>query len=114
MGGSAGSSFRGRLDEIAIYRTVLTDEAIKARTSGLVVKPAVVKAPAIKLEDLPKGLVRVEVFEHGVSEAEVSAANWTSNDSEVSKNSAGAEASWSNVPATKTESWNEQPSPSRS
>ncbi|MEP6670543.1 MAG: DUF1553 domain-containing protein [Chthoniobacter sp.] len=108
MGGSAASSLRGRLDEIAVYRTALTDAAIKARTAGLVAKPAVVKAPVVKLNELPKGLVRVEIFEHGVSEAEVSAANWTSNDSDTSKVAAGVEASWSNVPATRTESWNEQ------
>ena len=108
MGGSASSSLRGRLDEIAVYRTALTDEVIKRRCTGPVPKPAVVKAPVIKLEELPKGLVRVEVFEHAVSEAEGSAANWTSNDSDTSKNAAGAEPSWKNVPATKTESWDEQ------
>lgn len=108
MGGTAGPSLRGKLDEIAIYRTALTDEAIKARTAGLKAKPAVVKAPVVKLDELPKGLVRVEIFEHGVSEVEVPATNWTSNDSEAQKAAAGVEASWANVPATKTESWNEQ------
>ena len=108
MGGSASSSFHGRLDEIAVYRTELSADAIKARTSGMAKAAPVAKAPVIKLEELPKGLVRVEVFEHGVNEPEVSAANWTSTDSELAKNTAGVDPSWGNLPATKTESWNEQ------
>ena len=106
MAGSAAASLRGRLDEIAVYRTALSPEAIKARCSAVAPKPALVKAPVIKLDDLPKGLVRVEVFEHGVSETAL-ATDWTSNDSETSKNTTGPEASWNNVPATKTESWDE-------
>lgn len=108
MGGNAGSSFRGRLDEIAIYRADLTNDAIKARAAGLAPKPVEIKAPVVKLDELPKGLVRVEIFEHAVSEAEDSAAKWTSNDSEPQKAVVGLDASWANVPKTKTESWNEQ------
>jgi hypothetical protein len=113
MGGSAASSLRGRLDEVAIYRTALKPEAIKARAGGAgasseTAKPVVVVAPAIKIADLPKGAVRVEVLEHGVSEADKNPGDWTVNDSDATKNGIGVEASWGNVPATRTDSW-EQP-----
>jgi len=106
MRGSTSASLHGRLDEIAVYRSALTPEAIKARCSGVAPKAVIVKAPVIKPDELPKGLVRVEVFEHAVSDT-ASANDWTSNDSDTAKNKVGLEASWGNVPATKTESWNE-------
>lgn len=107
MGGSAGSSLRGRLDDVAIYRTALGEEAIQARYVKAAVKPVAAKAPEVKLEELPKGLVRVQVFEHGVNEPDGLGADWTVNDSETSKNAAGIEASWSKMPETLTESWTE-------
>lgn len=106
MGGSAGSSLRGKLDEIAIYRTALSSEAIKARSNGAIAKTPVANvAPAIKLADLPKGLVRVEVFEHGVSETDKTHGDWTVNDSDTVKNAVGVEPSWGNVPTAKTMTW---------
>lgn len=108
MGGSEASSLHGRLDEIAVYRSALTDATIKARVANTAPKPAVAKVPVIPASELPKGLVRVEVFEHGVSEVEVAASDWTSNDSEATKKAAGLEPSWLNLPATRTDSWTEQ------
>ena len=108
MGGSAAASFRGRLDEIAVYRAQLTDGAMKARVANVAPKPAVAKVPVLRAEELPPGLIRVEVLEHGVSEVDTAASEWTSNDSETSKNAAGAEPSWLNVPATRTDAWTER------
>jgi hypothetical protein len=105
MGGAAASSLQGRLDEIAVYRSALTPAAIKARCSSVAPTPAVVKVPAVKMSELPKGLVRVDVFEHGVSDT-ASAHDWNSNDSEPKKDD-GVAASWSNYPQTRIESWNE-------
>ena len=99
MGGAAGSSLRGRLDEVAIYRKLVPAETLKARFQR------VAPAPVVKLEDLPPGQVRVEIFEHGVAETDGPALDWTSTDSDVQKASAGFEASWGNVPATRTEQW---------
>ncbi len=107
MGGSAASSLRGRLDEIAVYRSALTAEAIKARVANVAPKPAISKVPIIRPEELPKGLVRVEVLEHDVSEVETAASAWTSNDSEASKNAAGLEPSWYNLPNVRTDTWTE-------
>ena len=108
MGGAAGSSLHGRLDEIAVYRTALTAEAIKARVANVAPKPAIAKVPLIRPNELPPGLVRVEVLEHDVSEAETPASEWTSNDSETSKKAAGADPSWFNAPSTRTDSWTER------
>jgi hypothetical protein len=106
MKGVAGPSFQGRLDEVAIYRSALSEKSIKSRWTRVAPKPPA--APVVKLEDLPKGLVRVEVFEHGVSDADAVSADWTVNDSDnTAKSNTGVEASWSNVPTTKTESWTE-------
>ena len=108
MGGAAGASLRGRIDEVAIYRKELTGGAIKARWSNANPKPAVSTVPLVKVSDLPKDMVQVEILEHAVSETDpLAAADWTNNDSDQSKNAAGVEASWSNVPKTKTESWTE-------
>ena len=93
MGGSAAASLNGRLDEIAIYRTALSADAIKARCNGIVPKPAVTTVPSIKLSDLPRDLVRVEILEHGVSETDATATDWASDDSDKSKITAGAAAS---------------------
>jgi hypothetical protein len=108
MGGSAASSLRGRIDEVAVYRAALKEESIKARWNRSPQKPAVSTAPVVKLDELPQGQVRVEILEHVVNETDsIAAADWTNNDSDASKNAAGVEASWSNVPRTKTESWTE-------
>ena len=106
MGGSAAASLHGRLDEIAVYRSLLTPEAIKASCAGVTAKPLVAKIPVIKAEELPKEAVRVEIFEHTVTDT-AAANDWTSNDSDTTGKNAGTEASWYNLPSTKTESWDE-------
>src|SRR5260221_243874 len=105
MGGAAGSSFRGRIDEVAIYRTELDQRPVEARWQTSAPKP--VAAPVVKLDDLPKDVVRIEILEHGVSDTDALVTDWTNNDSDPSKNTAGVEASWNNVPKTRTESWTE-------
>ncbi|HYR58256.1 MAG TPA: DUF1553 domain-containing protein, partial [Chthoniobacteraceae bacterium] len=42
-----------------------------------------------------------------MSDTDALVTDWTNNDSDPSKNTAGVEASWNNVPKTKTESWTE-------
>ncbi len=101
MGGSAGSSLRGGVDEVAIHRKLVNAETLKARFQR--VSPA----PVVKLEDLPKGLVRVEVLEHRTKENDSTTGDWTVNDSDSGKSNVGFEASWGNVPATVTETWTE-------
>jgi hypothetical protein len=101
MRGAAGPSLRGGIDEVAIYRKLVSAETLKARFQR--VSPA----PVVKLGDLPKGVVRVEVLEHRTKEDEALAGDWTVNDSDSGKSNAGFEASWGNVPATVTESWTE-------
>ena len=93
---------------LAVYRTALTAEAIKARVANVAPKPVITKVPVIRANELPPGLVRVEVLEHDVSETETPASEWTSNDSEAAKKSAGLDPSWFNIPSTKTDSWTEQ------
>jgi hypothetical protein len=99
MGGSANSSLRGRIDEVAVYRKLVSADTLKARFQR------VTPAPLVQLGDLPKGAVRVELLEHGVAESDGPALDWTSTDSDQQKASLGFEASWSNVPATQTEWW---------
>ncbi len=101
MGGAAGSSLRGGIDEVAIYRKPVSAETLKARFQRLT------PTPLVKLGELPKGLVRVEVLEHRVTEKETTNGDWTVNDSDSGKSNAGFEASWGNLPTTVTESWNE-------
>jgi hypothetical protein len=98
----------GKVDEVAIYRAALSPETIKSR-GGKSPKPAAPDAPApvVKLEDLPKGLVNIEVFEHGVSDVDALVGDWTNNDSDTSKNAAGVNPAWNDVPKTKTETWTE-------
>ena len=106
MGGSAGASLRGALDAIAVYRSALTPEAVKARWQGA--KPVATQSaplPPITLAELPQDAVRVEIFEHRVSDADAAASDWAVNDS--NKKEPTVEVSWSNLPPTKTDSWNE-------
>lgn len=57
MGGSAGSSFHGGLDEVALYRKALSAEQIAARYRY--VRPEL----ELDLADLPADAVRVDIFE---------------------------------------------------
>ncbi len=101
MGGAAGSSLRGRVDEVAIHRTALSGDLLKARFQR------VPPAPVVKFEELPKGMVRVEILEHRTKDTDPAVGDWTVNDSDSGKSNAGYEASWNNLPATVTETWNE-------
>jgi hypothetical protein len=110
QGGSAGASLYGRLDEVAIFRTALSAEKLKARfeqVGGVPEAKPAPKLPAIELTELPKDKVRVEIFEHGVSEFDKPTGDWTVNDSDLAKTSVGIEAKWENVPTVKTEEWTE-------
>lgn len=101
MGGSAGSSLRGAVDEVAMYRKLVSAEVLKARFQR------VAPAPVVNAADLPKGLVRVEVLEHGVKQKDANVGDWTVNDSDSGKAAAGFDVSWGNMPATVTETWNQ-------
>jgi hypothetical protein len=101
MGGSAASTLRGRLDEVAIYREVLKPATLKARLKRVAPAPVVVT-----IDDLPEGTVRVEILEHNVAEQDALAGDWTVNDSEGA-GPAGVDPSWGNLPSTKTEEWEE-------
>lgn len=65
MGGSAGSTFLGRIDEVAIYRHALSPERIAAHYR---IDPEFKPAGNPPPEDLPKGEVLVEVIE-GIPDA---------------------------------------------
>lgn len=57
MSGNAASTFRGVIDEVAIYRKVLSAERMKARFHALPREPEIVDA------ELPDGKVLVQIFE---------------------------------------------------
>lgn len=57
LGLNQGNSFRGSIDEVAIYRTALSAERIAARWHAIEAKPYVTNVP------IPDGKVLVEVFE---------------------------------------------------
>lgn len=101
MGGSAGSSLRGAVDEVAVYRKLVDAETLKARFKR------VPPPPAVTLEELQPGIVRVEILEHGVKETDVIGPDWSVNDSEKATGTAGFAASWNNPPDVKTETWTE-------
>ncbi len=109
QGGAASASLFGAVDEVAIFRAALSAETLKARFQQIGGAPAKKPAPvlpAVTLNDLPAGKVRVEIFEHGVAEIDKSVGDWTVNDSDTAKES-GVEANWNNVPTLKTEQWEE-------
>jgi hypothetical protein len=101
MGGSATSSLRGAIDEAAIYRHAVPAERLKARYRF------VPPLPLARIEDLPKGKVRVEIFEHTVLEPDAPPREWTGNDSDAPRDDRGRDASWGDLPAAKTSEWHE-------
>jgi len=105
MGGAAGSSLRGAVDAVAVYRTALTSEGIKARwgAAKTVAKQKSEPLPPITLAELPKDAVRVEIFEHRVAETDGATGDWTVNDSD--KKTPTIDVSWSNLPPVKTDVW---------
>ncbi len=63
--GSTGNSFTGWLDNIAIYRSALSEEIIAKRAER---KPLTV---VLAKKDLPKDKILVEIIEEGVPQADV-------------------------------------------
>ncbi|HVL15669.1 MAG TPA: DUF1553 domain-containing protein, partial [Gemmata sp.] len=59
-GGGAGNSFRGALDDVAIWRAALPDEVLKNRYDF------VPPPPVVKRADLPRGEVLVQLCEEGM------------------------------------------------
>ncbi|MEO6742772.1 MAG: LamG domain-containing protein, partial [Chthoniobacteraceae bacterium] len=121
MGGAASAQFPGKIDELAIYRAALTPEriALHAARSGPV--PTLLPVPASKItekksealplppaviaaEELPKGKVRVQVFEfEKPADQDV---GWASNDSgkpAKKAESADADETWSVLPKIRTD-----------
>jgi hypothetical protein len=101
MGGSANSSLRGAVDEVALYRKLVDAETLKTRFKR------VPPAPVVAIKDLQPGLVRVDLLEHGVKETDVVAPDWSVNDTDKATGAAGFAASWNNPPDVTTESWTE-------
>ncbi|HEY1189449.1 MAG TPA: DUF1553 domain-containing protein [Gemmata sp.] len=59
-GGGAGNSFRGSLDEVAIWRAALPDAELKGRYQFIP------PPPVVKRSDVPKGAVLVQLCEEGL------------------------------------------------
>jgi hypothetical protein len=123
MGGAPQAQFPGRIDELAIYRAALPLERIKIHAAREGAIPALRAAPVSKTltksealplppaiiapEELPKGRVRVQVFEFAkAAEQEV---GWSSNDSQKKKvESADVDETWSVLPDIRTDEFTEQ------
>ena len=125
MGGKADAQFPGQIDELAVYRTVLSDERMKLHAlregalpelkevTGATVakketKPELPPQPvaAIKPEELPKDKVRVEILEFPVAK-EGFTADVFGDDAMKKKDDGGADASWGKLPPNKTEEFTE-------
>ena len=108
--GAASASLRGRLDAVAVFRTALPPETLKARyvqvggAPGPQVAPTL---PPVTLTELPPGRVRVEIFEHAVAELDKGAGDWTVNDSDSAAKTPSLEAAWNRLPTVKTDEWEE-------
>ncbi len=126
MGGAPNSSFHGALDGIALYRAEFTDAQIAARfqRTGLAQDlkiaakvPVEKKAPAeaadavpppvIAAAELPRGAVRVGVFEHAGQTSREFGETAGGNDSGPAKDDGGEDASWATPPSTKTDEFTE-------
>lgn len=117
MGGAASASFEGDIDEIAIHRGTLSPERIASRfqMKGERPKGAAKKItsappmppPQISADELPKGLVRVEVLEHPDPSDPNVVETGGGNDSGGAKDKSGQDASWSQLPPVKTDEFNE-------
>ena len=124
MGGAPQAQFPGRIDELAIYRAALPLERIKIHAAREGAIPALREAPVSKTvtksealplppaiiaaEELPKGKVRVQVFEFpqvAKSEAEEIASNDSQKKKAITDD---ADESWSVLPGIKTDEFTEQ------
>ncbi|MEX2215246.1 MAG: DUF1553 domain-containing protein, partial [Phycisphaeraceae bacterium] len=63
MAGSPGSTFRGAIDEVAVYRTVLSPKRIADRFEKTPTDEDKGNAPIVDAASLPAGKVRVEIVE---------------------------------------------------
>jgi hypothetical protein len=63
MGGGSTSTFRGSIDEVAVYRTALTPERIEARYKVVGPPPPKPGLPELAANRLPANGVLVEIFE---------------------------------------------------
>ena len=122
MGGAPQSQFPGRIDELAIYRDALAPDRVKAHAAregampvlkGVAPDKTLAKSEALPLppavvtmDELPRGTVRVEVFEFpGKAAPEADAPS--ANDSAKKKEPLGEDESWSSLPTEKTDSFTE-------
>lgn len=121
MGGSPGSTFNGLIDEVAIHRTAITAKEIatifkrEGKAPGLRLANGEPKdkapegdpvpPPVIKAEELKKGVVRVEIFEHA-DQVEALTSDIESGTDSAPK-AQGVIASWSTIPQLKTEQYEE-------
>ena len=124
MGGAPQAQFPGRIDELAIYRTALPLERIKIHAAREGAIPALRAAPASKTltkgeslplppaiiaaEELPRGKVRVQVFEFAKSAQEE--IGWVSSNDSTKKKPAtdDVDETWSVLPAIRTDEFTEQ------
>ena len=124
MGGAPQAQFPGRIDELAIYRAALPLERIKIHAAREGAIPALREAPVSKTvtksealplppaiiaaEELPKGKVRVQVFEFP-QVAKPEAPEISSNDSQKKKvETDEVDESWSVLPGMRTDEFTEQ------
>lgn len=132
MGRNPNSTFDGALDEIAVYRTKLSQQQIAARLPAAgtllaqpVSKPSAQTAeakpkkpaakaqpegdpmppPVIKPEELTTGQVRVEILEHAGQVPALALEPKGGNDSGPAQDPGGVDASWSTIPSAKTEEY---------
>ena len=123
MGGAPQAQFPGRIDELAIYRTALPLERIMVHAARDGATPALREVPAgkaltksealpqppaiIAAAELPKGKVRVQVFEFAKPAEQET--GWASNDSPKKKaESTDLDESWSVLPEIRTDEFTEQ------
>ena len=131
MGGAASAQFPGRIDELAIYRASLPPERVAIHAARVGPVPTLLPVPAAKIaakgapaskgealplppaiitpEELPKGKVRVQMFEF--PKAAEQELGWASNDSGKPSTakavSADADETWSVLPAVRTDEFTE-------
>jgi hypothetical protein len=133
MGGAPQAQFPGRIDELAIYRTALSLERIKLHAAREGAIPALREAPVaratpgakppskgealplppaiIAAEELPKGKVRVQVFEFArvaKPEAPELASNDSTKPTPKKVDSGDVDETWSVLPEIRTDEFTEQ------
>ena len=117
MGGASGVQFSGRIDELAIYRTALTAQQIKARAARTDAAPELLTAgtaaakkadmPVIVADSgtLPEKAVRVEIMEFPTKPGADSAEIF--GDDKKKADDGARDPSWSELPPLKTTEFTE-------